>query len=96
MRIISAILWIVLIIAGSSFAILNSQSLSLNYFVGTTTIYFPFLFLLLLLFGALLGGLAFLPFLIRSKAQSHRLKQKMKSLEQEVINLRSIPIKDPH
>ena len=96
MRIFSYIIWVLLIIIGVSFAILNSQSLSLNYFVGKTTIYFPFLFLLLLLCGAILGFLAALPFLMRSKAQAHRLKQKMKALEQEVANLRAIPIKDPH
>ncbi len=96
MRIFSYIVWIVLIIVGASFAILNSQTLPLNYFVGKTTIYFPLLFLLLLLFGAMLGVLALLPFLIRNKAKIHRLKHKMKTLEQEVTNLRAIPIKDPH
>ena len=96
MRIFSYIIWILLIIIGASFAILNSQSLSLNYFIGKTTIYFPLLFLLLLLCGAILGFFAALPFIMRSKARNHRLKQKMKALEQEVANLRTMPIKDSH
>jgi len=96
MRIFSYIAWIVFIIIGASFAILNSQFLPLNYFIGKTNIYFPLLFLLLLLAGALLGVLALLPVLIRAKTRGHRLSQKMKTLEQEIANLRAIPIKEPH
>lgn len=96
MRIFTYIIWAILIVLGVCFAILNSHTVPLDYFVGKTTIYFPFLFLLLLLVGAFLGILAVLPFLIRSKAKAHRLKQKMKALDQEIMNLRTIPIKDSH
>lgn len=96
MRLLSAILWLIGILVGVSFAVLNSHELPLNYFFGKTIIYFPFLFILLLLAGALLGMLALLPKLLRAKSKARQLKQKMQALEEEVTNLRRIPIKDAH
>lgn len=96
MRIVTYVLWIVLILVGISFALLNSHTLPLDYFIGKTNIYFPLLFVLLLLCGAILGILALIPLLIRSQTTIHRLKHKMKILDQEVANLRRIPIKDSH
>lgn len=96
MRVFSYALWIILTVFGVSFALLNSHTFPVNYFIGKSNIYFPLLFLLLLLVGALLGMCALLPVVIRLKTQIHRLKQKMKALDQEVINLRRIPIQDEH
>lgn len=96
MRYVIYIFWIIVILVGVTFASLNPQKLTLNYYVNTTTIHLPLLLLLVLVLGALLGVIAMLPSLIRAKSSNHRLKARVKQTEQEVQNLRSIPIKDAH
>ncbi|WP_423063895.1 lipopolysaccharide assembly protein LapA domain-containing protein [Candidiatus Paracoxiella cheracis] len=96
MRYVIYIFWIIVILVGVTFASLNPQKLTLNYYVNTTTIHLPLLLLLVLVLGALLGVIAMLPSLIRAKSSNHHLKARVKQTEQEVQNLRSIPIKDTH
>jgi len=96
MRYVIYIFWIVVILVGVTFASLNPQTLTINYYVNTTTIHLPLLLLFTLILGAFLGVVAMLPSLIRAKSTNHRLKTRVKQTEQEVQNLRSIPIKDAH
>lgn len=65
MRIFLYLLWIVLILIGAAFALLNSTMVPINYFFGANTIYFPLLMLIILVIGAILGMLALLPKLMR-------------------------------
>lgn len=81
MRIFLYLLWLVLIILGVSFAILNSHSVLVNYFFGQKTIYLPLLFVCLLFGGVLLGIIVMLPAFIKLKAQLHFSNQKIKSSE---------------
>lgn len=71
MRLFSMILWIILIVLGVSFAVLNSQSISINYFLGPKIIYFPLLVLILLFCGALIGMIALIPFMVRLRKKRH-------------------------
>jgi len=66
-RLLSIIISILLIILGISFSILNSHDVSINYFVGQKTVYFPLLVLILLFMGALLSVIAMLPMIIKLK-----------------------------
>ena len=96
MRYILYIFWFIVILIGVTFASLNSQNLTINYYVNTSTIHLPVLLLIALVVGAFLGVLAMLPSFIKSKHSSRRLKNKVKQIEQEVQNLRAIPLKDTH
>jgi len=96
MRFIAFLFWIVVIILAVLFTVLNSHSVLLNYYLGEANIYVPFLLLMTLIVGALLGIAAMLPTVCRLKGQHRKLKQRINSAEQEVNNLRSIPIKDTH
>lgn len=80
MRLFLYLLWIILIVFGATFAVLNSQSIPVDYFLGQKTIYFPLLFLFLLFVGVLLGVIVLLPTIIKLKTQIHFLKQKVKTL----------------
>lgn len=71
MRYVIYIFWIIVILVGVTFASLNPQKLTLNYYVNTTTIHLPLLLLLVLVLGALLGVIAMLPSLIRAKSSNH-------------------------
>lgn len=96
MRYIAYIFWFIVIILGVLFATLNSNSIAINFYIKSFNVYLPLLLLIELAIGALLGMLAVLPALIRVKAGNRKLKQRAKQIEQEVQNLRNIPIKDAH
>jgi uncharacterized membrane protein YciS (DUF1049 family) len=49
-----------------------------------------------LIAGAIIGLLASLVMLLRAKTEVARLKRLVKLNEKEIMNLRSIPIKDSH
>ena len=96
MRYIAYIFWFIVIILGVLFATLNSNSVAINFYIKSFNVYLPLLLLIELAIGALIGMLAVLPALIRVKAGNRKLKQRAKQIEQEVQNLRNIPIKDAH
>lgn len=96
MRYILYLFWILIILLGITFAALNPQKIVLNYYLDTKTIYLPLIILLALLVGAALGIIVLLPSWIKNKNTVRRLKYKVKQIEQEVENLRTIPMKDVH
>lgn len=96
MRYLTYIFWILIIIFGITFTSLNSHLVTINYYINSTQIYLPLLLLLGLAFGAVLGIAAVLPVFIKAKSANRKLKQRIKQVEQEVKNLRTIPIKDDH
>ena len=67
MRLFLYLIWIILIVIGASFAVLNSHSVPINYFVGQKFVYFPLLILLLLFVGVVIGVFAMLPIIVKLK-----------------------------
>lgn len=96
MRYIFYIFWVFVILLGITFTALNSQKVILNYYLDTKTVQLPFLILAVLLIGVILGIAALLPSLIKNKNAARHLKHKVKKIEAEVQNLRTIPVKDIH
>ena len=96
MRYISYLFWIIIILLGISFVVLNSRTVLINYYIGEAHVYLPLLLLLELVIGAIIGVLAMLPSVLRNKNSLRKCRQKVKHLEEEIKNLRNIPIKDSH
>ena len=96
MRYVFYVFWIIIILLGITFASLNPQRITINYYIDTKSIHLPLILLATLLVGAILGIIAMLPSVFRNKNSSRRLRQRVKQIEQEVQNLRTIPIKDTH
>lgn len=96
MRYVISIFWVLVILLGATFASLNPQTITIHYYIDTTTMHLPLLLLDMLFFGAVLGMIAGLPILLKCKQHNRRLKRRVKEVEQEVMNLRTIPIKDSH
>ncbi|MFW0072755.1 MAG: lipopolysaccharide assembly LapA domain-containing protein [Coxiella-like endosymbiont] len=96
MRYVLYVFWIFIILLGITFSALNSQKITLNYYLDTQTIYLPLLILMTLLVGVILGMIAVLPSLLKNKQAARRLKSQVRRIEREVQNLRKIPIKDVH
>lgn len=96
MRIIITAFWLIIALIVIFFATANSHSLLINFYFTQVTVYLPLLLFITLVIGAILGILAMIPIVIRNKSRHRKLKQRVKQAEQEVQNLRTIPVKDTH
>lgn len=94
MRIFSYVLLVVILIIGISFAVLNSDPVSINYYVGIFKLPLSFLIVLTFAVGCLIGLVAGMAMVLRLKSQNYRLKTRIKLAEKEVSNLRTMPLQD--
>ncbi len=94
-RILYFLLAIVVLFFGLSFAVKNAQMVKLEYYFGLQW-ESPLSLMLLTVFslGAGFGFLASLGMVIRMQRQLTQARREMRKIEQELINLRSLPIKD--
>ncbi len=94
-RIIYTILAILILLIGIAFAIQNRQMVELNYYFGLKWSG-PLSLALLssLAIGVLAGYLASLRMVVRMQRQLVQTRKEIRQIEQEVINLRALPIKD--
>ncbi len=94
MRIISYILLLLIILFGITFAALNSDSVTINYYIGRSVLPLSLLLVLVFAFGCLIGIVAGLWLLIKAKIRNRRLRQRLQLAEKEIENLRAIPLQD--
>ncbi|MGA7799685.1 MAG: LapA family protein [Gammaproteobacteria bacterium] len=95
-RILLAILFLVLLLLGLSFAVLNATSVPLNYYLGEVDLPLALVVVASLVLGAILGVLVSLGIVLRLKRQVRHLRRQVQTAEKEVSNLRAIPLKDSH
>lgn len=93
-RLLSYVLVLILVLLGLAFAVVNAKPVELNYFLGTREVPLAMTLVLALVFGACLGMLFSLGMVVRLKRETLRLRRQIQLTEQEVVNLRSIPIKN--
>lgn len=95
-RLLGLILIFAIVIFGLSFAVINSDPVALNYYIGTIEL--PLALVLASVFGvgALFGVFVCLGPLLKSKRAASRMRKKASVAEQEVHNLRALPLKDAH
>jgi putative membrane protein len=94
MRILAVLLYLLLILIGVSFAVLNAASVTVNFYVVTLKMPISVLMILMLGIGGCIGFLMFGLRYWRLKSECRRLKSKLKLTEQEIKNLRTIPVTD--
>lgn len=94
-RIFYVTLGLVVLIVGLSFAYKNAQPVQLNYYFGVHW-ESPLSLMLLIVFslGVITGFLASLKMVVRMQHQLVQARKEIRQIEQEVVNLRSLPIKD--
>ncbi|MHB1530215.1 MAG: LapA family protein [Acidiferrobacteraceae bacterium] len=86
---------IIVLFLGLSFAYMNARTVQLNYYLGVHWVSPLSLMLLAALsLGVLLGFIASLGMVVRLQHQLSQARKEIRQIEQEVINLRSLPIKD--
>ena len=94
MRIISFFFLIIIVMFGVTFATLNSESVTINYYFGQSTLPLSLLLVLVFALGCLIGMLVGFWLVIKAKLQNYRIKQRLSLAEKEIENLRAIPLQD--
>jgi lipopolysaccharide assembly protein A len=96
LRILSLIVFLLVLVTGLAFTVLNAEPVQLNYYFGTRFVPLSLTLVGALIAGVVLGIAAGLGMVLRLKREIARLRKTVKVTEREVLNLRSIPIKDIH
>ena len=88
-----ALLFLIGIIA-ASFAWMNVNEVKLTYYFGSVELPLAFLVVVTFALGALFGVVAVMGMVFKLKRENTKLKKSNRSSEQELSNLRSLPLKD--
>lgn len=94
MRIISYFLMLIILIFGMTFAILNSASVTIDYYLGHSTLPLSLLLVIVFALGCFIGMFVGVWLLIKAKIVNYRLTQRLGLAEKEIDNLRAIPLQD--
>jgi putative membrane protein len=94
MRIISYFFLLVIILFGMTFATLNSESVTINYYLGQSTLPLSLLLVIVFALGCMIGMAVGLWLLLKAKLSNYRLRHKLTNAEKEIENLRAIPLQD--
>ncbi len=94
MRLFSSLILLIVIFLGLSFSSLNNEQVVFNYYFGTKNIALSLLLILALGCGILIGFLVAIASWVKLKRDNLKIKSRLKMVEKELTNLRSIPIKD--
>ena len=95
-RIISLVFFLIVLVLGLFFGVLNADAVRLDYYWGSTNIPLSIIIVAALFFGALLGVLSSLVIILRLRHRVSRLRREVRHTEKELSNLRTLPIKDEH
>ena len=93
-RLLGLIIVLFVMAFGFAFHLRNGQFFELDYYVGVVGLPFSLWMFLALSLGAVLGILASLPLVLRYRRESARFSRKLRMNEQELKNLRVVPMKD--
>jgi putative membrane protein len=93
-RLISLLIFLIVLITGAAFTKVNSDPVTLNYYFGSLTLPLSGLVLIALIMGVLLGALAVSLATLRLRYDNRRLKKQAKLAEQEIDSLRVLPLRD--
>ena len=76
---------------GLAFHIRNHQLVTLNYYVSEVQLSFSVIILIAISIGVLLGILASVPIIIRTRQRNSRLEKKIKDTEKKINKFRVMP-----
>ena len=95
-KLIYTVVILVVILIGVIFAVLNAENVHLNYYFGSQQLPLSLAIVLSMMVGAILGVLASIRLILRSRREIVRLRKATEIAEKEIANLRAIPIKNTH
>lgn len=95
-RIVTFVLLLLVSLLGLTFALMNAETVQLNYYFGNVQAPLSLVIVIAIIVGAALGVLATTGIVFGQKRELAKLRKSNKLAEQEVSNLRSLPLKDNH
>ncbi len=95
-RIIIFTILLLVAIIGLSFALMNAEAVTLNYYFGKLESPLSLILVIVLALGAVMGVLASMWAVLAQKRELAKLRKAAKITEKEITNLRSLPMKDNH
>jgi putative membrane protein len=95
-RIITFALILLVSLLGLTFALMNAETVQLNYYFGNLQAPLSLVVVIAIIIGAGLGVLASMGIVLGQKRELAKLRKSARLAEQEVSNLRSLPLKDNH
>ncbi len=95
-RIVYSFIFLVLVIFGIVFAVLNAEPVKLNYYFGSEDVPLSLIIVFAMIVGAILGVVASASMIISNRREVMKLRKSVELAEKEVTNLRAIPIRDNH
>lgn len=96
MKIIGYIILVIIVLLGLTFACLNADPVTINYYVGQNQLPLSLLLIISFTTGGVLGLLSSTLLIIKMKAEIVRTEHRLKTSEKELANLRNIPLQDAH
>lgn len=93
-RMLGFLFVVALVVTGLSFAVLNSQPVSLNYYFGYRDIPLSMIVVLSLAAGAVVGVLVSAGLVLRLKAQVAQLRRKLRHAERMADQMQVLPINE--
>jgi putative membrane protein len=94
LRIVRSVLFLGILLASLGFALINAEIVPINYYFGRWEAPLSLTLVIAAAAGALFGVISCLGTIFRLKREVSRLGRAVKLSEAEIMNLRSIPIKD--
>lgn len=91
-KVIKFILVIVFLVIGAAFAIINDQPVELDLYFLVTSLPLSLILLLAVGVGIVLGAIVSAFYFMRIRKENANLRRQSRLVEQEVKNLRSMPI----
>ncbi len=95
LRLASTALYLLVFLMGVIFTLLNKSSVAINYHLGQFELPVAVLVLLAVFVGVVLSLIVCYGSKFKSRIEIRGLRKRMLTLEQEIQNLRKMPLKDP-
>lgn len=93
-RIISIILFIIVLILGAGFSAINLTSVDIHYYLGVFSLPLSVVIIVSIVLGTALGALVLSTSIMSLRYENRRLRKKLTTSEQEINSLRILPITD--
>lgn len=93
-RIFTLVFFLIVLIGGLFFGLLNAGPVQINYYLGTQELPLSLVLVITLLVGAICGVLAALGVILRKSREIARLRKELKVTGQELSSLRSLPYQE--
>lgn len=93
-KLIGFLFGLVIVLFGLSFALLNAELVTINFYFGAQELPLSLVIVLSVILGAVLGVIAALALVLRQRRELARERRARHQIQRELDELRRMPIKD--